>query len=135
MAVETEFAPARTVDADARSRLGAHVARTGEPIEGVIAVRLPALLKTNPGANVEAARFEYAAHFQDATGNTERYPTSGWIEGGVDELADAIEYLGLSERRLAQGTELLERTVAETAGRLAERVPENILEEMAQVLH
>ena len=62
--VETEFAPARTVDADARSRLGAHIARTGEPIEGVIAVRLPTTLKTQPGAQVETIRFDYAAHFQ-----------------------------------------------------------------------
>ena len=133
--VETEFAPARTVDADARSRLGAHVARTGEPIEGVIAVRLPAKLRSHADANVEAVRFEYAAHFQGADGNPERHPASGWIEGGVDDLADAIEHLGLSERRLAQGTELLERTVAETAGRLAERVPENVLVDMARVLH
>ena len=133
--VETEFSPARTVDADARSRLGAHVARTGEPIEGVIAVRLPASLKTHTGATVESVRFEYAAHFQSADGNHERHPASGWIEGDVDDLADAIEHLGLSERRLARGTELLERTVAETAGRLAERVPENVLAEMAQVLH
>ena len=133
--VETEFAPARTVDADARSRLGAQVARTGEPIEGVIAVRLPAKLRSHADANVEAVRFDYAAHFQGADGNPERHPASGWIEGGVDDLADAIEHLGLSERRLAQGTELLERTVAETAGRLAERVPENVLTEMARVLH
>ena len=135
VAVETEFEPARTVDADALARIGAHVARTGEPIEGVIAVRLPASLKTNPGANVETARFEYAAHFLDAGGNPERHPASGWIEGGVDELADAIEHLGLSERRLAQGTQLLERIVAETAGRLAEGVPENVLADMARVLH
>ena len=92
VAVETEFESARTVDADALARIGAHVARTGEPIEGAIAVRLPASLKTNPGANVETARFEYAAHFLDAGGKPERHPASGWIDGGVDELADAIEH-------------------------------------------
>ena len=50
--VETEFAPAR-------SRLGAHIARSGEPIEGVIAVRLPTKLKSDADAKLEAVRFEW----------------------------------------------------------------------------
>ena len=135
VAVETEFAPARTVDDDARSRLGEHVANTGDAIEGVIAVRLPESLKAQSGATVENARIEYAAHFQGAGGDHERHPTTGWLEGIVDDLADAIEHMGLSERRLIEGTERLERTVGETAGRLAETVPEHILADVAAVLH
>ena len=135
VAVETEFAPARTVDDDARSRLGEHVASTGDAIEGAIAVRLPASLKAQSGMNVENARIEYAAHFQSAVGGHERHPAAGWLEGNIDDLADAIEHMGLSERLLTQGTEQLERTVDETAGRLATTVPEHILAEVARVLH
>ena len=39
--VETEFAPARTVEQDATARLGTSLHSTGEDIEGVLSVVLP----------------------------------------------------------------------------------------------
>ena len=41
VSVETEFAPARTVEQDATARLGTSLHSTGEDIEGVLSVVLP----------------------------------------------------------------------------------------------
>ena len=49
-----------------------------------------------------------------------RWPASGWLQGGVDDLAGFIERTALSERRIAQGMLILEVGVREAAGRLRE---------------
>ena len=118
--VETEFEPARTVEADAGERLGSRLREDGSLVEGVLSVCLPQHLKTDNLERINTARFRYAAHSLDANGSKTRYPKSGWLEGGVDDLADAIECLALSERQLAQGTRVLERVVRETASLLAQ---------------
>ena len=102
--VETEFAPTHTVDQDAKARLGKKLHTTGEDIEGVLSVVLPESLKTGDLETVESSRFRYATHYLDSNGESIRWPPEReWLEGGVDDLADAIEYLSLSERQLAIG--------------------------------
>ena len=137
--IETEFMPARTVEKEAEERLRKKVARTGEPIESVIAVRLPIHLATDPEMDVESVTFDYATYSLDADGNTTRYPPSDadvkWISGDLSDLADAVEHLSLSERRLAEGTRLLEETVSATAERINERVPENLIQDISKFLH
>ena len=44
VAVETEFAPAQTVEEDARERLGKTLSQTGDRIEQALAVRIPRAL-------------------------------------------------------------------------------------------
>ena len=53
----------------------------------------------------------------------------------MDDLADAIEYLSLSERQLARGTEALEQVVRNAAGLLAEHAGEGPLARIARDLH
>ena len=48
LVLETEFAPAATVEADARQRLGTQLQATGRPVEQVLAVILPPSLQTAP---------------------------------------------------------------------------------------
>ena len=105
--VETEFAPAHTVEQDATSRLGAHLHDTGKPVEGVLSVILPEPLRTGDLTTaIETAQLRYATHYLDAGANNARWPTEGeWLVGDVDDLANAIEYLSLSERQLARGAE------------------------------
>ena len=134
--VETEFAPAHTVDQDAIDRLGKKLHSTGEEIEGVLSVVLPESLKTGDLETIEGARFRYATHYLDSKGDRIRWPPEReWLEGGVDDLADAVEYLSLSERQLAIGAEALEQVVRNTAGLLAEHAGKAPLAEIAKDLH
>ena len=134
--VETEFAPAHTVDQDAKARLGKKVHATGEDIEGVLSVVLPESLKTGDLETVESSRFRYATHYLDSNGESIRWPPEReWLEGGVDDLADAIEYLSLSERQLAIGAVALEQVVRNAAGLLSEHAGEGPLARIARDLH
>ena len=134
--VETEFAPARTVEQDATARLGTSLHSTGEDIEGVLSVVLPESLKTGDLETVNSAAFRYATHYLDAKGESIRWPPKReWLEGGVDDLSDAIEWLSLSERQLARGTEALEQVVRNAAGLLAEHAGEDSLATRARALH
>ena len=133
--VETEFAPANTVDQDALDRLGVRLESTEEEIEGVLAVILPKDLKTGDLDAIDQAGFRYVTHSLAPGGEKIRWPANGWIEGGIDELADAIEHLSFSNRRLAIGTELLERVVQSAAGLLAKHSAESPLAKIAEDLH
>ena len=134
--VETEFHPARTVEQDAIDRLGARLHSTGEDIEGVLSVVLPESLKTGDLETVHTATFRYATHYLNAEGESIRWPSEQqWLEGGVDNLADAIEWLSLSERQLARGTEALEEVVRHAAGLLAAHASEGSLARVARNLH
>ena len=134
--VETEFAPAHTVEHDATERLGTKLYSTGADIEGVLSVVLPKDLRAGDLEDIESADFRYATHYLDAKGHSTRWPLNGgWLEGSVDDLADAIEYLSLSERQLARGTEALEEVVRNTAELLAEYAGRPPLERIASNLH
>ncbi len=122
--VETEFAPARTVEQDAHERLGAKLQGSGAEIEGVLSVVLPESLKTGDLEAIEGAAFRYAAHYLGPGGRARRWPEGReWLQGRLDDLADAVEHLSLSGRQLARGTEALERAVRHGAGMLAREVP------------
>ncbi len=134
--VETEFAPARTVEQDATGRLGTRLHSTGADIEGVLSVVLPENLRTGDLETIERASFRYATHYLDSEGDGTRWPPKGeWLEGGVDDLADAIEFLSLSERSLALGTKTLEQVVRNTAELLSEHAGEVALARIATDLH
>ena len=134
--VETEFAPARTVEQDATARLGTRLHSTGEDIEGVLSVVLPESLKTGDLETVDQVSFRFATHFLNARGECIRWPPErAWVEGSVDDLADAIEWLSLSERQLSKGTEALEQVVRNAAGLLAEHAGEGPLARVAGDLH
>ena len=134
--VETEFAPARTVEQDAMSRLGRSVLGTGAIVEGVLSVVLPKEFRTGDLAEIDTAEFCYATHSLAAGGETSRYPAPGeWLKGGVDDLADAIEHLSLSNRQLATGAEVLEAMVRNAAGRLAEHAGEASLARISDQIH
>lgn len=134
--VETEFAPARTVEQDAMNRLGRTVRGTGATVEGVLSVVLPQDLRTGDLAAIDTAEFRYATHSLAAGGRAVRYPAPGeWLKGGVDDLADAIEHLSLSDRQLATGAEVLETMVRNAAGRLEEYAGDGPLAQISDKLH
>ena len=72
--LETEFAPAHTVDQDATARLGTSLHSTGGDIEGVLSVVLPESLKTGDLETIDRAVFRYATHYLDSKGESIRWP-------------------------------------------------------------
>ena len=134
--VETEFDPAPSVEKDATARLGTTLKGGRTEIEGVLAVILPKGLRTGDLEAIKNAPFRYATYCLDSAGTSSRWPTGReWLDGGVDDLADAIEYLSISERQLARGTEVLETVVSQAAHRLAEWAGDRALGGIAQTLH
>lgn len=118
--VETEFAPARMVEQDAIARLGTSLQSTGG-IGGVLSVILPAGLRKGDPEAIDGAESRYATHHLSAAGTGTRWPAGRKrLQGGVDDLANAIESLSLSERQPARGTEAREQLVRNAAALLVE---------------
>ena len=89
--VEAEYMPARTVEPEARSRLGLEVATNGRIIEAAIALRYPDSVSEahNLPAALSSARLDYCVFTEGATA-VHRFPESGWLEGAVEDLADMV---------------------------------------------
>ena len=134
VSVETEFAPAATVERDAIERLGRTLEFNGEPIESAISVVLPSALKSGSLNAIETCRLRYATYHLQSANNHSRWPKSGHLTGTVDDLADAIEALSLSERKLAEGVQVLEATVRACAGLLQQQSTEYVQERLGERL-
>lgn len=137
--LETEFAPATTVEEDARARLGELTKDSGFEIEQVIAVRLDAALRraSSLPVAVEATRVEWCV-LSGHGGHSLRWPDRGWLRGGIDDLARAIEEVSLSERLVAEGLTILEQGVRQAAHILRADAAETSrtgLEATARLLH
>ena len=120
LVVETEFAPARSVEREAAGRLGLALADSGEPLAQAVALRVPADLRGDQ-QHLERRIEEAAFSFCVLSGSGEapqRWPASGWVRAGIDDLAGCIERVALSEKLVNEGIEVLERGVRETAALL-----------------
>ena len=137
--IETEFEPARTVELDAQKRLGLNLKYAGDPIEQTIAVQIPKDLSQVPQADlegrIEAAEYRYCTYSLQEGDAAIRWPATGWLVGGIDDLATCIENVAMSERLLAEGTHILEQSIGEAADKLRETAGANALETMADSLH
>ena len=139
--VETEVLPARNVEVEARSRLGRYLQATDEVVENAVSVRMPYSLRdsrTSLKDAIERAEFEYCLFSLAAEDlqpqDISRFPASGWIRGGIDDLTGFIELTSLSEQLIMKGTLALERGVASAAGVLRSGDPGTFLEKMARML-
>ena len=113
VAVETEYAPAATVEDDARARLGKTPLGSEEPIEQAIAVRIPDSLRRGQAdlaERIAAADFDYCV-FSGSPLSPARWPETGWLAGDVDDIARCIEHAMVSQRRIEQGMSILENGV------------------------
>ena len=137
--IETEFMPARSVEADATARLGKFLQYNGDLIEQTVAVQIPQELSRAPQEDlerqIEAAEFHYCTFSLQEKDTVVRWPSEGWLVGSIGDLAACIENVSLSERLLAEGTQILEQSIGEAAGKLRETASNQVLERMAQSLH
>ena len=139
--IETEYEPAGSVDADARSRLGS-VLVSGDAVEHVVALRVPAGLARVSPADLpdEIAKAEFRYRLLSARGEAElvRFPSEGWIRGTVDDLAGFCERIALNEHLLDSAVALLEQTITGNALRLRRELTphrEAVLEQIAETMH
>ena len=136
--LETEFQPARTVEEDARARLGKSLQYTGDRIEQTIALQVPEEVGRAPQRDlrryIETAEFRYCTWSLEEADREARWPGSGWLAGGIDDLASCIETVTLSERILAEGTRILEQSIGEAAGQLRRTAGPKALADMARAL-
>ncbi|MCY4546406.1 MAG: hypothetical protein OXD39_14325 [Gemmatimonadetes bacterium] len=121
--VETEYIPARTVENEAKDRIGRELSDSGVAIEQCVAVRVPDFLKTVPQHDLDTrtavATYEFCLFSE--TDNAEdplRWPEEGWITGAINDLALLIETASISERIVAQSLDILEDGISETAVQL-----------------
>ena len=93
--VETEYMPANTVEDDAEARLGKKLESNGQSVEHVIALRVPQKFKTRAQSEIQnlikTADFEFCVFSCDEKERS-RWPDSGWITGGIDELATFMDF-------------------------------------------
>ena len=139
--VETEVLPAQSVEAEARNRLGRYIEATDEVVENAVAVRMPHGLRESPlslAESIESSEFEYCllslTGEEHAPQGIVRFPSVGWLRGGIDDLTGFIELTSLSEQLVMKGTLALERGVAAAAHVLRSGDGSTFLLKMARIL-
>ena len=120
--IEAEYVPARTVEPEATSRLGLEMAIDGRVIEAAIALRYPAAIGDahDLRAALSSARLEYCVLTEDGA-DARRFPESGWLEGGVADLADMVRLVCVPQRAVDQAASTLEQGI-EGAAKLLDEV-------------
>ena len=117
--VEAEYTPARSVEREAVDRLGLPVVGDTRVIEAAIALRYPTDVAnaSDLDSAIRSARLEYAVFYEDKT----RFPASGWLEGGVSDLADLIRLVSVSQSAVDTAAKKLQDGIERVA---------NIMDEM-----
>ena len=121
--VEAEYMPARTVEPEAKSRLGLEVAANGRIIEAAIALRYPDAIGDahDLRAALSSARLAYCV-FTESAKDVQRFPKSGWLEGAVEDLADMVRLVSVPQRAVDQAAATLEEGIEGAAKLLDELV-------------
>ena len=122
--VEAEYLPARTVEPEARSRLGLEVAANGRIIEAAIALRYPDAIgeaRDLPAA-LSSSRLSYCV-FTEEAGGMNRFPESGWLDGTIEDLADMVRLVSVPQRAVYQAAGSLEEGI-EGAAKLLDELNE-----------
>ena len=114
--VETEFEPAASVEAEAGDRLGLEVASNGRVIEAVVALRYPADAREAYDLRdaIRSSRLSYCVFTEEADGAS-RFPTSGWLEGSVEDLADMVRLVSAPQRAVDAATVAMEQGIDRVA--------------------
>ena len=113
VAIETEYAPASTVENDAKARLGKTPKTSADPIDQAIAVRIPKTLRQDQAdiaGRIAAAEFGYCVYSGDPA-RPDRWPEAGWLTGGIDQIARCIEHAMVSQRLIDESMAILEEGV------------------------
>ena len=127
--IEAEFAPAVNVEVEARERLGLRTTTDGRLIEAAVALRYPASIPDaeNLEAELADARLSYGVLTQDGEGPS-RFPTSGWLDGSVEDLADLVRLVSVPLHAVDRAAQVLEEGIDR-----AEKIIEEVAKERPYV--
>ena len=135
--IEAEYLPAANVENEAIDRLGMEVNTVGRPIEAAIALRYS--LKVRDADDLHAAlRSELLSYciFTGLPDDLERFPASGWLEGGVEDLADLVQLVSVPRQAVRIAAMELQAGIDKAAKVLGEvdKVSPGITEAIARLL-
>ena len=130
------------MELEAQSRLNKTTKETGKIIEQAIALCAPDSLRNVTQdklvAAVRTTTFKYCLYSANALSQgNDRWPTSGWLEGSVNDLAQLIETASVSERAVAASLEALEQGIIATSARLQQATCDRpqVRQKIADYLH
>jgi hypothetical protein len=140
--IETEVAPAITVESETIARLGETARVNGRLILSAIAVRLPERLKKRSGAALQKELaavddLEMVLYTGSSPESHSRWPDSGWLAGGVADLSVLAQSATLPPDIIEQAANQLVEGVSEAAGLLGEiaQAHPGSMQEICQELH
>ncbi len=110
--IEAEYVPGATVEDEAKSRLGLEVAASARRIGAAIALRYPdeiADADDLPSA-LRQARLSYCVFTEEKRG-VSRFPASGWLEGGPEDVADLARLVSVPQRAVDDATDTLQEGI------------------------
>ena len=122
--IEAEFAPGPNVEAEARERLGLRTTSDGRLIEAAVALSYPASVTEADDLECEIAdaSLSYAVFTPDGDGPG-RFPTSGWLDGSVEDLADLVRLVSVPQHAVDRAAQVLEEGI-DRAEKIIEEVAE-----------
>ena len=139
--IEAERDNRASAEDDAKARLGLTVANSGRRIETAIALVYPPNLHVLQGAELREAientnELEYVLYTRLDDGGHDRLPDTGWIEGGVRDLARLVNRAAIPSPRLEALATELENGVRQAAEEFTRRHGHgsNLADQVADVL-
>ena len=126
VAVEAKYLKRQSQQVDRQAQQQVGRIWKGIDIDSAVAVLYPDRLARAGGAYRETLDREQDLRFaswQTGSDGKVRFPSEGWLTGGVDALADFIETAADSEHRSARLVEEFVRAVTDAAGILDRRFP------------
>ena len=128
MVIENEYVPARNVEQEASTRLGesldANVMHSSGQVNSVIALISPLALRSCANLDevdsllAQAAPLEYALFTGPNPLKAKRFPESGFIRGGIRDLAAFTVYASVPEHLVEQAVDILKQGVQNTTSQL-----------------
>ena len=121
--IETEILPAQTVEEETLSRLGKGLRRFGSIVHSAIAVRLPRRLTQASGRKLRseianARDLEFALYTGENRRKVSRYPNSGWLSGGINDLSILAQSATISPEFVDQAANFFELGINQAAQHL-----------------
>ena len=119
--IEAEYEPDNP-EADARQRLGLNIVDETRPVEAAIALRYPETIGTaaNPSTALATARMPYCILYENGC----RFPESGWLEGGIADLADLIRLISVPQKAVDAAADDLQQGI-DSAAAVLNQMPES----------
>ena len=107
--VEAEYDPARTVEEEARDRLGLQVVEGRRKIEAAVALRYPESVAESDDLSAALSKgdLRYCV-FTMSDGNIERFPESGWLDGSAGDLADLVRLVSVPQEAVDRAANALQ---------------------------